>query len=191
MNAWTFTSSHPCGCCSHVWPLDGSRCVWKPPALTPALPAFCSFLDCYLSSFFLPAGIISAIMSHSDQHWQDCGQHSSCEVELRFTVDQSASQQWRVQFRFLFLLSLNSESLTVVETGKLEARFLQSISDHGVVAKYKVLLHLRAFSSPPSPVQWNFSVSSKTEEHGHGYCYWNYKMITVCKYKKKKREERH
>lgn len=40
------------------------------------------------------------------------------------------------------------------------------------------------FPHPPFLcVQWNSSVSRKTEEHGRSYCFWNYKMITACWYK--------
>lgn len=61
-------------------------------------------------------------------------------VKSSFTSqrDQSASQQWKVKFRFQFLLWLNSESLTLVERRKQEAWFLWScISDCRVVAEEK------------------------------------------------------
>lgn len=115
----------PCGGCRRA--LQRAQ----EPAVAPALPGFRSFLappptPSVVS--FLPFWVTQ---NNNDQIYP---------VKSSFASqgDQSASQQWKVKFRFQFLLWLNSESLTLVETRKQEAWFLWScISDSRVVGEEK------------------------------------------------------
>lgn len=112
----------PCGGCRRA--LQRAQ----EPAVAPALPGFCSFLapPRPLVVSLLPFWVTQ---NNNDQIYPVKSSFASQR-------DPSASQQWKVKFRFQFLLWLNSESLTLVETRKQEAWFLWScISDSRAVAE--------------------------------------------------------
>lgn len=111
-----------------VWPLDGSRSVWwLQGVLCGQLRNLLWLQHCPVSADFWLFPPLC---------WYHICRYESLRTTMSRSIlwsgafapqwDQSASQQWKVKFRFQFLLSLNSEALTLVETRKQEAWFHQS-----------------------------------------------------------------
>lgn len=122
-----------------VWPLDGSRSVWWLQEGSAESSGTCRRASA--ARFLQLSGFPSSLVVSFLPFWvtqNNNDQIYPVKSSVASQRDQSASQQWKVKFRFQFLLWLNSESLTLVETRKQEAWFLWScISDSRVVAKEK------------------------------------------------------
>lgn len=162
----------PCGGCKRA--LQRAQ----EPAVAPALPGFCSFLASP------PSLVVSFLPFWVSQNNND--QIYPVKSSFASQRHQSASQQWKVKFRFQFLLWLNSESLTLVETRKQEAWFLWNcISDSRVVAEEKSPSRPQSFFLILLSSVFNETLRfpGKLKSWRASYCYWNYKMITACWYK--------